>query len=74
MDWIAIIGEDKTNGNIWIGTNNGLTRIELATKKINHFTKTDGLHGKVPWRRVMLAGRGTRGRGSRSISGNGPLG
>jgi ligand-binding sensor domain-containing protein/signal transduction histidine kinase len=37
--------EDKINGNIWIGTNKGLIRINTATNKINHFTKSDGLQG-----------------------------
>jgi signal transduction histidine kinase/ligand-binding sensor domain-containing protein len=42
---VVATAEDKNNDNIWIGTNKGLTSIERATNKINHFTKSDGLPG-----------------------------
>jgi signal transduction histidine kinase/ligand-binding sensor domain-containing protein len=37
--------EDKDNERIWISTNKGLTSIETTTNRLNHFTKSDGLHG-----------------------------
>jgi ligand-binding sensor domain-containing protein/signal transduction histidine kinase len=42
---VVAAAEDKNNGRIWLGTNNGLTSIERATNKIKHFTRTDGLPG-----------------------------
>ncbi len=41
-DIVYKILEDK-NGNLWFGTNNGLTRFNPETELVTVFTKTDGL-------------------------------
>ena len=36
--------EDKS-GNIWMSSNKGLSVLDVNSKRISHFTKSDGLHG-----------------------------
>ena len=41
---IYTILPDATN-NLWISTNNGISRLNLSTKKIKNFDESDGLQG-----------------------------
>lgn len=36
---------EASDSSVWVSTNNGLFSIEKSSGKIEHFTKSDGLHG-----------------------------
>ncbi|MBL4660254.1 MAG: response regulator [Alcanivoracaceae bacterium] len=58
--------EEDNNGNLWLGTDNGLKHINLATKETHTFRKSDGLQSnfftksssyKTPSGKLIFGGR-----------------
>lgn len=41
--WIRCFYEDKNGSDLWIGTSNGLVNLNQKSKKINRFSKANGL-------------------------------